>query len=212
MSVRQAPCGLGVVLVGLALMACGHKPVRQLRGASRSLGDDIAASRSKEVVLAVVPGKRNAVDLERLVGRERRTWAKALRRPVAIHPEALVLVAPDWPTKATFAKDGWTLGEDPLDVYAQDTPRAALRALVYASRLKRWDVLLELAPRRYRIGLSVDDLERAWTQGAHVFDPIFADEHEAVLELGASHVARLEREGDRWVVVDFLPEQPVSER
>ena len=70
--------------------------------------------------------------------------------------------------------------------------------------------------------LSQDDLREAWTKGEHaavlraardrvaehLADPIVADAHEAVLEIAPGHVARLEREGDRWVIVDFLPESP----
>jgi hypothetical protein len=57
----------------------------------------------------------------------------------------------------------------------------------------------------------------AWTEGqqgdalcaardrlaAHLADPIAADADEAALDMGQGHVARLEREGDRWVVVEF---------
>ncbi|MFY0541764.1 hypothetical protein [Nannocystis pusilla] len=112
---------------------------------------------------------------------------------------------------------GWVFAEDPTLVYDQSTPRAALRSLVRASLQRRWDVLLGLAPERYRLGLSEDDLRAAWTEGEHadalqtardrlaarLGDPIVADAHEAVLDLGNAEVARLEREGTRWVVVDF---------
>ena len=77
--------------------------------------------------------------------------------------------------------------------------------------------MLRLAPQRYRTGLSVKDLEQAWTDGEHgaalresrdrlaerISGPIAADQHEAALDLGDGRVARLEREGERWVVVDF---------
>jgi hypothetical protein len=32
---------------------------------------------------------------------------------------------------------------------------------------------------------------------------IRADAHQAILDLGENRFARLEREGERWVVVDF---------
>jgi hypothetical protein len=78
-------------------------------------------------------------------------------------------------------------------------------------------VLVSLAPERYRLGLSEDDLRRAWSEGEyagalqaardrlarHLAEPIVSDAHEAVLDLGDGEAAHLEREGARWVVVDF---------
>ena len=112
---------------------------------------------------------------------------------------------------------GWRFAGDPFDAYPQSSPREALVSLVRASRRSHWPVLVELAPRRYRLGLSVEDIEAAWTEGeyaqalvearerlaGHLDDPIVADAHQAILDLGDGHFARLEREGERWVVVDF---------
>ncbi len=105
----------------------------------------------------------------------------------------------------------------PTLYYDQSTPRAALRSLVRASEHQRWDVLLALAPYRYRLGLSEADLKAAWTEGEyaealqaardrlreHLAAPIQSDAHEATLDLGHGDTALLEREGARWVVVDF---------
>jgi hypothetical protein len=158
------------------------------------------------------------VDIEGMTaGTARRTWSKALSKPAAVQPEAVVLISPEHPVRVMWTEQGWRFAEDPTDLYAQATPRQALRAIVLASRNQRWDVLVQLAPRRYRIGLSAEDLERAWTNGEHaqalaaardrlarhLADPIVADAHEAVLDMGDGQFARLEREHDRWVVVDF---------
>lgn len=166
----------------------------------------------------VVPGARAAVDAEAVIADDRRkAWARALAKPTEVRPRGEVLLAPEHPVATVWTEDGWRFAEDPLDLYAQSTPRQALRTLVLASRQERWDVLVRLAPQRYRVGLAPEDLERAWTEGDsstelraardllanHLWDPIVADAHEATLSLGDGRVARLEREGARWVVVEF---------
>ncbi len=131
--------------------------------------------------------------------------------------EATIFIAEDRPVEIARGEQGWVFVEDPFARWDQSSPRAALRTLVRASEEQRWDVLLGLAPRRYRIGLTTEDLRQAWTQGEYaealketrdrlrerLADPIRADSHEAALELGQGKIVRLEREGTRWVVVDF---------
>lgn len=217
---RRAPRAvlLGVAAT-LASIACAPREQRDLARASDGLAREIRRSDHRAVLEAMAPGSRPQVDLARLTGSPevRGPWARALAKPVALRPEALIFVAPDRPVRARRGEEGWLFAEDPFLRWDQSTPRAALRSLVRASREKRWDVLVNLAPERYRLGLSTDDLRAAWTEGAyaealqksrdrlarHLADPIRADAHEAALDLGEGHVARLEREGERWVVVDF---------
>jgi hypothetical protein len=130
---------------------------------------------------------------------------------------AAIVLGPGEAVDAVSEGDGWVFRDDPLAWDRQDTPRAALRALVVASRLGRWDVLLSLAPRRYRLGLSEADLARAWGAGPQgdalraardrvaraLSGPIEADADGATLRLEGGSRAQLEREGARWVVVDF---------
>jgi hypothetical protein len=211
---------LALLLAALAL-GCGHQPTRSLDRASRRLANAVGKGDPAGIRANVVPGARAQVDVDALVANKKK-WQKALKDADPVQPEAIVFVAPDLPVRAVLTDDGWRFAEDPTDIYAQNTPRQALRALVLASRFERWDVLVALAPKRYRMGLSADDLREAWSKGEHaevlratrdrvaehLADPIVADAHEAVLEIAPGHVARLEREGDRWVVVDFLPESP----
>ena len=209
---------IGAIAVLVLGAGCAHGESRSLRRASRSLGKSVARADGQAVREGVAPGVRSAVDVDAMTGgTARRTWSKALSKPTAAVPEGVVFVAPDHPVRVVWTQEGWRFAEDPTDLYAQSTPRQALRALVLASRNQRWDVLVQLAPRRYRIGLSPEDLERAWTKGdhatalaaardrlaRHLADPIAADAHEAVLDLGDGQFVRLEREHDRWVVVDF---------
>jgi hypothetical protein len=54
---------------------------------------------------------------------------------------------------------------------------------------------------RGRVRRRAADITRSAAQ--HLADPIVSDAHEAMLELGDGEAAHLEREGSRWVVVDF---------
>lgn len=207
-----------LLVLSLATAACAPRQARSLRRASHDLSRAVAKSDVEELRGHVVPGARSQVDTDAmLTGTARRSWAKALDDPDEVRPEAVVFLGPEQPVRVVWTEEGWRFAEDPTDVYAQRTPRQALRALVRATRAGRWDVLLRLAPRRYRMGLSEDDLRVAWTEGeqgsalraardrlaTHLADPIVADADEASLDMGQGHVARLEREGDRWVVVEF---------
>lgn len=210
------------VVVGalLASMVTGCRPpqARALDKASSSLGRAVAQEDGEAILDHVSAGARGTVDLEQMLrGTARRSWSTALDEPEEIHSEAIVFVGPEHPVRVVLTDEGWRFAEDPTDVYAHDRPRSALRALVRATRMERWDVLITLAPRRYRLGLSEEDLRRAWTEGehaaalqaardrlaAHLGDPIVADADEAALDMGDGQVARVEREGDRWVVVEF---------
>jgi hypothetical protein len=214
---RSVAVGL-VLATSLALLACAPRQTRALRRASHELSRDVARSDVAKLREHVVAGARGQVDTDAMLeGTARRAWTKALADPQTVRPEATVLLGPEAPVTVVWTDEGWRFAEDPTDVYAQRTPRQALRALVRATRAGRWDVLLRLAPRRYRLGLSEDDLRVAWTEGeqgsalraardrlgTHLAGPILADADEAALDMGQGHVARLEREGDRWVVVEF---------
>lgn len=175
-------------------------------------GDEAAMQR------LLVPAAAAGVDATAMTAKSaRRAWSKRLRRPSEVHHAATLLLAEGRAARLTKSPAGWFFAEDPTDVYRQDTPEQAIAALVWASKRGRWDVLLRLAPRRYRVGLSEAQLESAWTEGegatelrrardrveGHLGDPIARDAHEARLDLGGGHAVLLERESGAWVVVDF---------
>ncbi len=214
---RIAVATLAVVLaVGAA--SCAAQSRRGTARASAQLGRAVRRGDAQAVRGHVVPGARAGVDTG-VWSRDRRRkgTAAALRRPREIHPESTVLITRDLPADLVWTSEGWRFADDPSDAYSQRTPEQAVRALVWATRNERWDVVLRLAPRRYRIGLSEEDLAAAWTEGEqaatlraardriaeHLGDPVPHDDHEAKLDLGGAHAVRLEREGDVWVVVDF---------
>ncbi|MBX7081831.1 MAG: hypothetical protein K1X88_21685 [Nannocystaceae bacterium] len=207
-----------LAVVALALLAaCARSQQQQVGAASQRLARAVRRGDDARTVEAVLPGARGTLDRAALLGPNKRAWARRLARPRAVLGEADVLLAEGLSLRVVSTPQGWRLGADPTDLYAQDTPEAAIAALVRASRRGRWDVLLRLAPRRYRVGLSAEDLQAAWTEGeqaaqlaaardrlaAHVGDPVPHDDHEARLELGGGHAVRLEREDGAWVIVDF---------
>lgn len=94
--------------------------------------------------------------------------------------------------RVTVVRDGagWRLDDQPLDPYGQATPRAALRAFVRAVENRRYDILMRLAPARYRAVLTVPKL-RAYWEGEN------AGENRALLrDLRLAVGVRITEEGD----------------
>jgi hypothetical protein len=203
----------------LPVVACGRREQRELSRASDDTAVAVRRGDARALSKRVVVGARDRVDYAAIMAdkQQRASWARGLARPDQVRPAATLFIAADQPLAVVWTGQAWVFAEDPTLMYDQSSPRAALRSLVRASTLQRWDVLLALAPERYRLGLAEDDLRRAWTEGdyasalkvarerlaQHLAEPIVQDAHEAVLDLGDGEAAHLEREGSRWVVVDF---------
>jgi hypothetical protein len=197
------------------LAGCGGQ-ARALVRSSGDLGKAVRRGDRERIDAGVLPATRSRIDYEQLLA-DTGEWSARLSRPTGARPEALIFLANDDVVEVIWTDDGWRFASDPTVYFGQSTPREALRSLVRASREGRWDVMLNLAPRRYRMGLSAEDLALAWTEGpqAQVLQEardrlaerlsgtIRADAHQAILDLGDGEFARLEREKDRWVVVDF---------
>jgi hypothetical protein len=105
----------------------------------------------------------------------------------------------------------WRLERPPWAPFAQDTPRAALRAFIRAIEAGRYDVLIELAPARYRAALTPEKLHSYW----QAFGPertaallsdlrLAADERiveegeEAFVVYGQGRQVHLVREDEAW--------------
>jgi hypothetical protein len=204
-------------LLGLAALSIGcGSHARRLVASSEDVGKLIRRGDRENVEARVLPGSRARVDYDALLAEEAQ-WGQRLARPTGARPEAILHLANDEVIEAVWTDKGWRFAGDPTLYFGQASPRDALRSLVRASREGRWDVMLNLAPRRYRIGLSEEDLQKAWTEGPQaealqqardrlaerLSGTIRADAHQAILDLGDGEFARLEREKDRWVVVDF---------
>lgn len=219
MSQRKFEVGLrvGLASLGVATLVAGcGGHARSLVDASGDLGKAVRRGDQETIDESVLPATRARIDYEALLEEEAK-WGERLARPTGARPEALIYLGNDEVIEAVWTDKGWRFASDPTVYFGQSTPREALRSLVRASREQRWDVMLNLAPRRYRMGLSEDDLAAAWTDGPQatalqesrdrladrLSGTIRADAHQAILDLGDGEFARLEREKDRWVVVDF---------
>lgn len=109
---------------------------------------------------------------------------------------------------------GWRLTRPPLAPYAQDSPRAALRAFLRAVEARRYDVLLRLAPARYRPRLDESALRAFWegpdgpANHAALRDlrvaasgaPIVDEGDTAFMLYGANRQVRFVREDDGWKI------------
>lgn len=202
-------------LVATLLAGCGGH-ARSLVSSCADLGKSIRRADREKIDEGVLPATRSRVDYDELL-EESADWGERIARPTGARPEALIYLGNDEVIEAVWTDKGWRFASDPTVYFGQATPREALRSLVRASREARWDVMLDLAPRRYRMGLSEDDLALAWTDGPQaqalgdardrlaerLAGTIRSDAHQAILDLGDGEFARLEREKDRWVVVDF---------
>jgi len=118
---------------------------------------------------------------------------------------------------AIWTEDGWKINSDLSVLFPDDTPRGALRSFLRAVDLERWDVVAGFAPRRFREELTPEAVRRVWTGGPESDElhasrdllreglegPLFVDAHSATLLLAGDRAAHLEREGARWVIVDF---------
>jgi hypothetical protein len=109
----------------------------------------------------------------------------------------------------------WKIASNPVDFYSQATPREALRSFLRAYSLKRWDILLRLAPKTYRERMTAEsvrdhfegehkeDLARMMAMiGANVEEPIAEQGNDALLRYGENEI-RFVREDNAWKIKDL---------
>jgi hypothetical protein len=103
-----------------------------------------------------------------------------------------VTVAVPGDERVSLSREGgsWRLDGPPLDPYGQATPRAALRSFVRAVESKRYDVLVRLAPARFRSTITPEKLRAFWEGAAG------APERAFLRELRLNLYARIAEEGD----------------
>jgi hypothetical protein len=138
-----------------------------------------------------------------------RLGAEAVRLPARA-----LLTLPTGEPVGLVAEDGhWRIDGPAFEPWGQGTPRAALGAFIRALDERRYDVLLRLAPNRYRGELSVDKLRQYWEQErkdehlallarlrAAAAVPIVESGDEAHMPYGPEQEVRFIREGGRWKV------------
>jgi hypothetical protein len=105
----------------------------------------------------------------------------------------------------------WRIDAPPLDPYGQSTPRAALRSFVRAVENRRYDVLVRLAPARFRSTITAEKLKAFWegAQGAperaflrelrlNLYARIAEEGEEAFMTYGTGRQVRFVREEGLW--------------
>jgi hypothetical protein len=97
-----------------------------------------------------------------------RVAGRALRENAAAWASRAEVVLGDAERVGLVREGGaWRLESPPFEPFGQDTPRAALRAFIHAVEGGRYDMLVELAPARYRPDITSDKLRAFWqSQGA----------------------------------------------
>jgi hypothetical protein len=158
----------GAFGLALGLLACGHgaaQPSDALvayaaaleRGDHRAAYELLSESYRRRVGYAEFSRRLSAVRADVAAG------AGALREGAARAGQRVEVPLPGDERLGLVREAGvWRLQEPPFEVFSQDSPRAALRAFVRAAESARYDVLLQLAPARYRAELTEAKLRAHW--------------------------------------------------
>ncbi|HEX4335598.1 MAG TPA: hypothetical protein VH062_06760 [Polyangiaceae bacterium] len=149
---------------------------------------------------------------------EMRAISVALVRPTETSTVTATVTTPDGEALLLRYEAGrWRVDRSAIDVYAQDTPEAALRSFVRAFRNKRYDVMLRFAPDAKREGLDETRLRTAFegeqreeierlTQAIEAALPTAVIEHlgeRATMSYGSGGTVELVREHGVWKVEEF---------
>ncbi|HEY5960559.1 MAG TPA: hypothetical protein VIV60_28595 [Polyangiaceae bacterium] len=149
-----------------------------------------------------------------------RLLADRMERPIGPPTLTAQVGTPDSEPIEMMRIDGqWRLKLSSLDPFSQATPLAALRSFVRAVKLRRYDVLLRLAPERDRQQLSKAQLRQAF-EGAER-EELFAfcqaievnlgrgeleiNGDHATFDLGEGSTAELLLERGVWCIENYRP-------
>lgn len=208
-----------------ALLACGPSrgpasPRDTLTEYAQALRD----GRAKDAYALLSDEARKSMSFEafeRMVKEdpeETRAIADALRRPSEPAAITATVTAPDGHVLSLRYEDGgWHIDRSAIDLYAQDTPEAALSSFVRAFERKRWDVLLRFVPDAKKEGLDEKKLRTAFegeqreeverlTQAVKAALPTASIEllgDRATMSYGTAGTVELVREHGAWKVEEF---------
>ncbi|MEK6607766.1 MAG: signal peptide peptidase SppA [Myxococcota bacterium] len=217
------PMRVRIVTLAVALLAgCAARPARP-DDAVRAYADALERGDSEAAWALLAP------ELRARYGHE--GFAEAMRQSLADGrrlARELRAAAPRTREQARYAygdgrelrlvREGgaWRIGTDPLDFYGQSSPREALRSFLQALERRRYDVLLRLAPERWRRAMTAEDLRRDFegprraevdalvaTLKKSLNNPIEQIDDQAGMPYGDQDAqARFIREGGRWKLED----------
>jgi hypothetical protein len=144
--------------------------------------------------------------------------AQALTRPSGAAQVTATVTAPDGQTLLLKLEGNrWRVDRTAIDLYAQDTPEAALATFVRAFENKRWDVLLRFVPDAKREGLDKEKLRVAFEgeqreevqritqaiKGALPTATVERLDDRATMSYGAGGTIELLREHGIWKIEEF---------
>jgi hypothetical protein len=203
-----AGCATRVAGPGDTLAAFGAALERQDFDAAYALTS--AAYRARVPLAAFRASLEEGGADTQTLGRELRT--DAARKPARVELEV------DGGSTVTLVEEGgaWRVDGPSVEPWSQRTPRAALRSFVRALELRRYDIVLRLAPTARRPTLTADGL-RAYWEGERKGDndrllarlraalgaPIVEAGDEARMPYGERAEVHFTREDGLWKIEDL---------
>lgn len=211
---------LGLALaVGPALLGCAHA-AEAPEAAAAAFGAALARGDAKTAYALTSADYRKRTPYEAFAAllaadpAAAKAFGGRLGAEAVRLPARALLTLPTGEPVGLVAEDGhWRIDGPAFEPWGQGTPRAALRTFIRAIDERRYDVLLRLAPNRYRGDLSVDKLRQYWEQErkddhlalltrlrAAAAAPIVESGDEAHMPYGPELEVRFIREDGRWKV------------
>jgi len=180
----------------------------RLEEAYELLSDEAKKSMPFEAFKTIVKGSPQEIE----------EIAAALSRPSSPPRVTATVTSPQGDTLLLVYEDGrWRIDGSAIDLYNQDTPKAALEAFVRAFENKRYDVLMRFVPDSKREGLDPAKLKKEFegeqreeierlTQALKAALPTAQIERigdRATMSYGAGGTVELLREHGTWKVEEF---------
>lgn len=216
---------LALVVCVSALVGCAAaREPSTPREALSDYADALRAGRTRDAyaLLSAEAKKSMSFDaFERMVKENREETlaiAEALTRPSNPAAITATVTAPDGQVLLLRFEDGaWHMDRSAIDLYAQDTPEAAISSFIRAFEHKRWDVLLRFVPDDKKEGLDEQKLKAAFegeqreeverlTQALKTALPTAKLEllgERATMSYGAAGTVELVRQHGAWKIEEF---------
>ena len=208
-----------VALVALVVLACAHG-AESPGGAAAAFGAAVARGDAKAAYALTsaayqkrMPYEAFAAGLAADPGAAKAFGGRLAAEGAQLPARADLTLSSGEPVVLVAEGGGWRVDGPAFDPWGQGTPRAALRTFIRALDERRYDVLLRLAPNRYRGDLSVDKLRQYWEEQrkddrpallgrlrAAAAAPIVESGDEAHLPYGPEQEVRFLREDGRWKI------------
>lgn len=158
-------------------------------------------------------------DFEKQLNEDRRETmdiGHALSRSQSqVRQEAVLEYGDQAELKLRYESGRWHLADNPIALYDQSTPRAALLAFVNAMERRRYDIVMRLVPKTEKEGVTAERMEEAWagegreevermlnTLRGHLQDPIEVIGSHATMPYGDRLRVEFVLEDGAWKIED----------